>query len=200
MTRTVGTPTCTGGSCQLIGNTEQQLCMVQTEGLSCGPDKVYNEWSDCYFPDVCQARGLRDRRIDTYTCMNQRCDFTSEMEIDNQTCVQMPPIDGTSCAPDAQCCSGTCTPKNDPANCNVCGFTCTQGQGCTPFIAGDGSMQWACECREPSDCRPYYGMSPECLNAGPISLCSCQCPQGDCTGQCSAGSCYISPPLNYCGY
>jgi hypothetical protein len=200
MSRNVGTPTCLDGQCQLSEGMQQEVCMRDVEGKSCGPGDVPGKWSACSFPDACASSGIRDRTIERHTCTNGRCDPSTDIEIDQQTCVQPTPIDGTNCGNGAQCCSGACTQLNDPANCNVCGLACSQGQACSAIIATDGTPQWACECAEAGECRQGYGPSADCVGIGNFNVCVCQCPGGDCIGECTSGTCHASPGLSYCGY
>lgn len=200
--RTVDTPTCMNSVCAPVTGTEQQPCARNTDSLSCGPGMVTGPWSMCSFPDVCSSRGARSRTIDTYKCSNSSCMPSTATELDLMFCVQPAPTDGTDCGMGQQCCSGVCTAKDDPQNCNVCGYRCGANAMCTSFLAGDSTQQYACSCGEHTDCLLNYGPSAGCVPTPQgNNICVCDCPFNDCTAQCDApGTCYQTNGLNYCAY
>ena len=123
------------------------------------------------------------------------------------SCSLAPASDGTSCS-SGYCCSGLCVPKNSDGHCGACGVSCATGQTCTNAVSNNGGRHnlpdaWVCTCLGFADCTAY-GAGAACFDGH----CQCTCPSGSgartCTGQCSAGTCFMDTiePMsdNYCGY
>jgi hypothetical protein len=102
-----------------------------------------------------------------------------------------------------QCCSGVCTPRDDPANCGVCGIACTNNRVCLSVPNPGGMNQHVCTCEADAECMGY-GSDAWCVDVGlPTSgLCSCACVNGSspCSGQCATGSCYDTGQYGSCEY
>jgi hypothetical protein len=108
--------TCVGGACTV------SLCNPGcTNGNLCGAGQcLCNNSSGCVGAQTC--------------CLLTGCKDLSSDPMNCGTC-------GYQCAPDSQCCGGSCIPANDPQNCGACGNVCPG----RPCVQDPGIGIWYCK-------------------------------------------------------
>lgn len=190
--RSVTTPTCSGGACVNAGSTETGSCTRNTDGSSCGTTS-YGAWSSCGgFSNACDTTGTRSRSKTTYACAAGSCKSTAGSE--NQSCTRSV-ANGTSCGSGKYCCSGTCFSKNDRNHCSSCGIACPSGSSCNSIGGGN----YSCTCTSNAQCvNAGFGSGATCWSPSGTMYCNCQCTTNNC---CAGGAdCYKPSGLNYCSY
>ncbi|MFT5356159.1 MAG: hypothetical protein ACI9KE_003382 [Polyangiales bacterium] len=90
--RTVSTPTCGGGSCNVAMTTQTEPCMRNTNGNSCG--SVSNgAWGVCGYSNSCDESASRSRTVTTPTCNSGTCSGVASTQ--TETCSR--DTDGVTC-------------------------------------------------------------------------------------------------------
>ena len=110
--RTVSTPTCAGGGCNIVMTTQTETCTRTTNGNSCGVPSV-GAWSSCGYMDACAESATRSRTVTTPTCNAGGCAGvdTTQTEACNRD------TDGVTCG---------ATTTGPYGSCRVSGRDCNQ--------------------------------------------------------------------------
>lgn len=101
--RTVSTPTCGGGSCNVVMTTQTEACSRSTNGTACG--SVSNgPWAACGYSNSCDESASRSRTVTTPTCSSGSCGNVSTTQ--TEACSR--DTDGVSCGATITGDYGTC--------------------------------------------------------------------------------------------
>lgn len=150
--RSVFTPTCSGGSCSTATSTQNGSCGRDTDGDGCGA-VTYGPWSSCSgFSNACDETGTRTRDVYTPTCSGASCGTVTTTQTgsctrdtDGDGCGMVTYGGWSDCSGFSTICDETGTRSRDVYTPTCSGASCgtvttTQTTGCSRNTDGQACL------------------------------------------------------------
>ncbi|MFK8002308.1 MAG: hypothetical protein AB8H86_22115 [Polyangiales bacterium] len=173
-TRTVSTPSCSGGSCTVTMSTQSEACSRNTNGVVCG--SVSNgAWGSCGYSNSCDESAAQTRTVTTPTCGSGTCNNVNT----TQTGICNRDTDGVMCGTTTTGLYGSC--RSTGGFCSTSGNrsrTVTERQ-CSSGACSDVTSTESVGCSINTNGNPCPG--PECaanVCSGGVCNNTPSCPPG----------------------